>query len=91
MKLIKENDFISYNQKYYNDGSIISDFLTLKVYYNERTKIRIEYSKRGFIIEEQYVREPLPDFTGLSEEQLFQYSTVYDVYSFIEIQEELKK
>ena len=72
MKLTQELDYGSFNQKHYDDGSVISDFLNMKVYYNDNTRIRIEYFKRGFIIEQSYNREPLPDFTSLGDEELFQ-------------------
>lgn len=91
MKLTQELDYGSFNQKHYDDGSVISDFLNMKVYYNHNTRIRIEYFQRDFIIEQNYNRETLPDFTGLDDDQLFQYSTVFDVDSFIVIQKELKK
>lgn len=90
MKIIRELDYGSFNQKHYDDGSVISDFHTMKVYYNHNTHIRIEYCKREFIIEQNYNREKLSDFSYMKDDQLFQYSTVFDVDSFTIIQHELK-
>lgn len=91
MKLTQELNHGSFNQKKYDDGSVINDFQSMKVYYNPNTHIRIEYSKREFIIEQNNNREKLPDFSYMKDDQLFQYSTVFDVDSFIIIQHELKQ
>lgn len=100
MKLIKTEDRKSFIQSHYDNGGVITHFYTSTIYFHDRVRVMYEKAHKRFTYTTVHSRDfaylqedmmPLPDFTRLNEEQLFQASLIYDVDLLLPIQVEIKE
>lgn len=100
MILIKTEDRKSFSQYHYDNGAVITYFYTSTIYFHNRVRVMYEKAHKQFTYTTVHSRDfaylqeemmPLPDFTLCGEDQLFQYSLLYDVDVLLPIQMEIKE